>query len=654
MAIRAKSRLLIVVGLLFVLISMKATSAIESFQIPQNIYFPLISYLMPVPINLETRLVISEVMINPSGSEPENEWFEVFNRSWKDIDLQKHKIGDGEIRGDTEGMYSFPQGASIPAGKTIVIANQATSFFLKYGFNPDFELFDSDPDVKNLSKYRSWSGGSVNLSNGGDELLLLNQDDEMLDAVSWGDSSAAFNPSVSRSRDGESIERIPANFDSNRAEDWLLQEEPEPGKVKLDMPFIPGATPSSTPQSCDNNKILISEVYYDPDVVPEPLGEWIELYNFGITEVDLRCILIGDEETRGGGEGMLAFPLGHKIDPNNVVVIAHQAKLFNDNFGFLPNFEISDSIEKVPDMNTNHDWSTGQVNLNNSGDELILLSIKESILDEVSWGDSSFAFTPPVSNVSPGHSISRQPADLDTDSAADWIDLPDPNPGLALLSPVSPTETPTPTMTQTPDLLPLDTPTPTPTFTPTPTATETEETTIEFVINEILADPGQVSGDANNDGLVDDSDDEFVEFVNSSMYDLDLSGWSFGDAVEVRHVFPEGSIVKSNCSLVLFGGGTPSGEFGNALVQISSSGKLGLNNSTESIFLYDHDQNIFSSLSYGEEAQDDQSITRDPDILGTLPMRKHTLAAGSGGALFSPGTLINGANFTGCSNDEGD
>ncbi len=654
MAIRAKSRLLIVVGLLFVLISMKATSAIESFQIPQNIYFPLISYLMPVPINLETRLVISEVMINPSGSEPENEWFEVFNRSWKDIDLQKHKIGDGEIRGDTEGMYSFPQGASIPAGKTIVIANQATSFFLKYGFNPDFELFDSDPDVKNLSKYRSWSGGSVNLSNGGDELLLLNQDDEMLDAVSWGDSSAAFNPSVSRSRDGESIERIPANFDSNRAEDWLLQEEPEPGKVKLDMPFIPGATPSSTPQSCDNNKILISEVYYDPDVVPEPLGEWIELYNFGITEVDLRCILIGDEETRGGGEGMLAFPLGHKIDPNNVVVIAHQAKLFNDNFGFLPNFEISDSIEKVPDMNTNHDWSTGQVNLNNSGDELILLSIKESILDEVSWGDSSFAFTPPVSNVSPGHSISRQPADLDTDSAADWIDLPDPNPGLVLLSPVSPTETPTPTMTQTPDLLPLDTPTPTPTFTPTPTATETEETTIEFVINEILADPGQVSGDANNDGLVDDSDDEFVEFVNSSMYDLDLSGWSFGDAVEVRHVFPEGSIVKSNCSLVLFGGGTPSGEFGNALVQISSSGKLGLNNSTESIFLYDHDQNIFSSLSYGEEAQDDQSITRDPDILGTLPMRKHTLAAGSGGALFSPGTLINGANFTGCSNDEGD
>ena len=41
-------------------------------------------------------------------------------------------------------------------------------------------------------------------------------------------------------------------------------------------------------------------------------------------------------------------------------------------------------------------------------------------------------------------------------------------------------------------------------------------------------------------------------------------------------------------------------------------------------------------------------ITLDPDITGVPPYVKHSVATGSGGALFSPGTMIDGTDFSGC------
>ena len=42
-----------------------------------------------------------------------------------------------------------------------------------------------------------------------------------------------------------------------------------------------------------------------------------------------------------------------------------------------------------------------------------------------------------------------------------------------------------------------------------------------------------------------------------------------------------------------------------------------------------------------------QSLTRDPDITGTT-FEPHTTALGSNGAVFSPGTMIDGTPFPGC------
>ncbi|MBX3060338.1 MAG: ExeM/NucH family extracellular endonuclease [Anaerolineae bacterium] len=166
------------------------------------------------------------------------------------------------------------------------------------------------------------------------------------------------------------------------------------------------------------------------------------------------------------------------------------------------------------------------------------------------------------------------------------------------------------------------------------------------IINEFLADPAPgLSGDANGDGVRDAEDDEFVEIFNNTGADLDISGWRLFDAVGIRHIFSANTIIPDGCAIVIFGGGAPTGDFGSTLIQIASTGALALNNTGDTIRLNDGviDQ---ASHSYGNEANNGQSQTRDPDIAGGFV--RHGLATGANGALFSPGTQIDGNQFAGC------
>ncbi|MCO5198361.1 MAG: lamin tail domain-containing protein [Anaerolineae bacterium] len=175
-----------------------------------------------------------------------------------------------------------------------------------------------------------------------------------------------------------------------------------------------------------------------------------------------------------------------------------------------------------------------------------------------------------------------------------------------------------------------------------------------LVINEILADPhpdsppAEPNGDANGDGVRDSTQDEFVEIVNVSGANLDLSGWTLSDENSTRHVFPADTIVPDTCSVVVFGGGTPTGTFGGSVVQTASSGALGLNNAGDTVTLLSPDMLTSIAYTYGSEGGNDQSLTRDPDITGPEPLVEHTTAAGSNGAVHSPGTMVDGTAFVGC------
>ncbi|MBT1450040.1 ExeM/NucH family extracellular endonuclease [Glaciecola sp. XM2] len=172
------------------------------------------------------------------------------------------------------------------------------------------------------------------------------------------------------------------------------------------------------------------------------------------------------------------------------------------------------------------------------------------------------------------------------------------------------------------------------------------DASIDFVINEIHADPASdITGDANGDGVRNSSQDEFVELVNTGELATDISGWTLSDGVGVRHVFPAESIVEPGCAVVVFGGGTPVGLFGGALVQTASGGSVGLNNGGDSIVLSNGAISI--DTSYGSEGGRNESLTLNPDITGE-GFAQHSSIEQANGALFSPGTRIDGSTFSGC------
>ncbi|MDP5105103.1 MAG: lamin tail domain-containing protein, partial [Polaribacter sp.] len=161
-----------------------------------------------------------------------------------------------------------------------------------------------------------------------------------------------------------------------------------------------------------------------------------------------------------------------------------------------------------------------------------------------------------------------------------------------------------------------------------------------LVINETLFDPptDNVLGDANGDGTRSSSADEFIEFINTSNVNLDLSGYSISDASELRHVFPTGTIIPAGGTIVVFGGGTPTGIPG--LVQIATNtGELNLNNGGDSIILKNQNDDVVINFNSGDTLLNfgsDQSGARNPDITGDFVL--HNAIAGNPVA-FSPGRL---------------
>ena len=179
----------------------------------------------------------------------------------------------------------------------------------------------------------------------------------------------------------------------------------------------------------------------------------------------------------------------------------------------------------------------------------------------------------------------------------------------------------------------------------------------DIVINELLADPPDgLNGDANHDGVRDTSTDEFVELVNSTTHDIDLSGYQLQSRSltaandTLRHRFAQGTTLSAGTAIVVFGGGSPNASdpiFGGSQVAKASTGGLSLVNGGGVVTLRKPNGEIVTSVAYGTSlnlrGDQNQSLTRAPDITGALTL--HSTAPGSNKTLFSPGTRLDGLPF---------
>jgi hypothetical protein len=158
------------------------------------------------------------------------------------------------------------------------------------------------------------------------------------------------------------------------------------------------------------------------------------------------------------------------------------------------------------------------------------------------------------------------------------------------------------------------------------------------MINEILSDPASgLTGDANADGVRSGTQDEFIELLNYGADEVDVSGWSLSDAVSVRHIFPSDTIISPYTFLSIFGGSAP--VLPNINWQVASTGSLGLNNTGDTVSLFDAGSQLIDKVSYGSIGGNDQSFTLFPDG-EAAEFVLHSSLEQSQGALFSPGTSV--------------
>ena len=169
-----------------------------------------------------------------------------------------------------------------------------------------------------------------------------------------------------------------------------------------------------------------------------------------------------------------------------------------------------------------------------------------------------------------------------------------------------------------------------------------------LLLNEVLYDPSNsgLDGDANGDGEYVHNEDEFVELVNVSNSNLDISGYEFYDNTNLisgmpNHVVPPGTILPSMKAYVVFGGGIPTGDFGGAIVHTASASVLNLNNSSDTLTIKnDIGETIIVFDVEALSNNPNESYSRLPDICGDFVQHNSTSLG-----LFSPGTKSNGDPF---------
>ncbi len=177
--------------------------------------------------------------------------------------------------------------------------------------------------------------------------------------------------------------------------------------------------------------VLISEVQYNPPGMDD--GEYVELANPTSLPVDLSGYSLGDAVNPTDFEDVRRFPPGTVIAARSPMVVAVSAAAFFTAHGFYPDFEILETVTAVPNLIDDPAWGDPAAffQLGNSGDEILLRSPSNQIVDVVTYGSGSFpgvVACPLVTLL--GSVLERAPYYADTDDClVDFREWPFPSPG---------------------------------------------------------------------------------------------------------------------------------------------------------------------------------------------------------------------------------
>jgi len=179
------------------------------------------------------------------------EFFSIYNPTPNQLSVANWSATDGE------GTLFLPHDAKLPALSKLIIARDASSFLAQNGYLPKYCILPND-----LGCSQVMTVGSFRLANDGDEILLIDENDEIIDAVLFGDETRNDESTdlwqgapVPSSGKGRIIQRqLDGNtlLDSNTRSDWLSLREYRPGQSSFpNIRVAARVTPLLLPEHSD-------------------------------------------------------------------------------------------------------------------------------------------------------------------------------------------------------------------------------------------------------------------------------------------------------------------------------------------------------------------------------------------------------------------
>lgn len=321
-------------------------------------------------------ILFSEIFYDTPGTDSAEEWIELYNGSNSTVDLSGYTITDNNGSGST---YTFPSGSSIAPNSYFTVATNASGFLAIYGYNAD--------------QY----GSIAALNNGGDALILKDNQNNVVDQVAWeGGASggvpsgwgSASNPVAST---GQTIYRSNVNSDTDTYTDWAVASGNGDPQTQASVPTL--------------NYVMFSEIFYDTPGT-DSNEEWIELYNPTTQSINISGYSIVDNN---GSGSTYTFPSGTNIDAESYFTVAVNQNGFNALYA-------ADAYQygSIP-------------SLNNGGDALLLKDNSGNTVDQVAWENGTTGGVPTGWGTGPtastGQSIYRVDLTTDSDTDSDWSTL---------------------------------------------------------------------------------------------------------------------------------------------------------------------------------------------------------------------------------------
>ncbi|MGC9780724.1 MAG: lamin tail domain-containing protein [Candidatus Heimdallarchaeota archaeon] len=179
----------------------------------------------------EIRIFISEVRYD-ADSEPAGEFFELYNDNAFNVTI------GGWTFTDNEETYTVPLGTKISSEDLFIFARDESVFLSEMA---SLGVTDALVDIRY---------SDLLLANSGDELILKDPDNAIIDAVIWGSGTLSGHVAWTGSmNESVSLQRIPANTDTDDCSADFTTGTPDPGEVFVTVPpsgFIPGFIISTT------------------------------------------------------------------------------------------------------------------------------------------------------------------------------------------------------------------------------------------------------------------------------------------------------------------------------------------------------------------------------------------------------------------------